>query len=87
LAFSLPLLRTQNVFKMTVDVPGVDADKLNIECEGNVLRLRCARRRRIVRSRISPALIMLVCAHAPAAAARAAAARSRRARSRRARRT
>jgi hypothetical protein len=32
----------QDNFKMAVDVPGVESDKLNIEAEGNVLRIRRA---------------------------------------------
>lgn len=32
---------TQNEFKLLLDCPGVDAEGLNIECEGNVLRVRC----------------------------------------------
>jgi hypothetical protein len=30
----------QNEFKLLLDCPGVDAEGLNIECEGNVLRVR-----------------------------------------------
>ena len=35
----------QNEFKMKMDCPGVESEDLNIECEGNVLRVRRVLRR------------------------------------------
>jgi hypothetical protein len=70
----------QDNFKMAVDVPGVESDKLNIEAEGNVLRIR----RAFCVLRCVSAYFVRICLHL-ALTLRVAAARSRRARWRRAR--